>query len=346
MRTLAAVLVETGKPLVMAELEIPSLKAGQVLVEVAFSGVCHTQLLECDGHRGPDAFLPHCLGHEGSGMVRETGSGVTKVVPGDHVVLSWMKGSGADVPSASYGWNGRSVNAGGITTWSRHAVISENRLTTIAADVPLREAALFGCAVPTGLGAVFNTARTPRHATLAVFGCGGIGLCAVAAAAIAGCARVIAVDLAAHKLALATAMGATDTIHAGHVDSVEQVLQRCHGGVDIAIEATGRPSVMAQALACVRPQGGAVVVVGNARFGERLEIDPRQFNLGKRLLGTWGGDNDPDRDFPRYLSLLTQGVLNVGPLLGRTYSLSEVNDAVEALRTGAVARPLIDMRVE
>ncbi len=130
MKTTAAILVETGKPLELAELDIPALKPGQVLVEIAFSGVCHTQLSEVRGHRGQDNFLPHCLGHEASGTVRELGAGVTKVADGDRVVLSWIKGSGANVPGTVYGWDGRKVNAGGVTTFMRHAVISENRLTS------------------------------------------------------------------------------------------------------------------------------------------------------------------------------------------------------------------------
>lgn len=345
MQTLAAILVETGKPLVLAQLEIPPLKPGQVLVEVAVAGVCHTQLLECDGHRGHDAYLPHCLGHEGSGVVRDVGSKVTKLAAGDRAILSWMKGSGADIASTVYRWDGRGVNAGGITTWSRHAVISENRLTKLADEIPMREAALLGCAAPTGLGAVLNTARPSRGASLAVFGCGGIGLCAVTGGVIAGCARIIAVDVSAEKLELARQMGATDDIQADLVDPVGEINRLCPGGVDVAIEATGRPGVMLQALHSVRSQGGTAVVVGNARHGERLELDPRQLNLGKRLLGTWGGDNRPDEDFPRYANLLAAGKLNLGPLVGRTYRLGEINQAVDDLRAGKSIRPLIDMQL-
>ncbi|HEX8096993.1 MAG TPA: alcohol dehydrogenase catalytic domain-containing protein, partial [Pyrinomonadaceae bacterium] len=129
MKTTAAILVKTGGPLELVELEIPALKPGQALVEVAWSGVCHTQVLECRGYRGEDKFLPHCLGHEGSGVVKEVGPGVGKIKPGDRVILSWIKGSGGDVPGTVYSWGGRKVNAGGITTFSRHSVISENRLT-------------------------------------------------------------------------------------------------------------------------------------------------------------------------------------------------------------------------
>ena len=159
MQTKAAILVETGRPLIVDMINIPKLKPGQVLVKIKYSGVCHTQLLEARGHRGADPFLPHCLGHEGSGIVAEVGPNSNKVKVGDPVILSWIKGSGANIPGSVYDWNGKKVNAGAITTFSEYAVISENRLTAIPKDFPLKEAALLGCAVPTGLGTIFNTAK-------------------------------------------------------------------------------------------------------------------------------------------------------------------------------------------
>jgi S-(hydroxymethyl)glutathione dehydrogenase/alcohol dehydrogenase len=346
MKTTAAVLVERGKPLVLADLEIPLLKPGQVLVEVAYSGVCHTQVLEARGHRGEDRFLPHCLGHEGSGIVRDVGPGVAKVKPGDRVILSWIKGSGTDVPGTVYRWDGRSVNAGGITTFSRLSVISENRLTVVPEELPLPLAALVGCAVPTGFGVVFNTAQPRPGQSLAVFGAGGIGLCAVAAASVAGCTPVVAVDVKADKLELAKQMGATHAVNAAAADPVAELQRICPGGVDFAVEATGRPAVMRQALASVRSQGGTAVIVGNARHGEQVELDPRQLNMGKRLLGTWGGDNVPDRDYPRYCKLLRSARLNLEPMLAKRYPLHKVNQALEDLERGQSARPLLDMTRE
>lgn len=343
MKTTAAVLVELGKPLELAELEIPTLKPGQVLVEVVYSGVCHTQVGEARGHRGEDKFLPHCLGHEGSGIVRETGPGVSKVQPGDRVILSWIKGSGLDVPGTVYDWNGRKVNAGGITTFSTYSVISENRLTRVPEGMSMRLAALVGCAIPTGAGVVFNTAQPRPGQSVVVFGVGGIGSCAIAAAALSGCTPVIGVDVNPDKLALAQRLGATHTINSKTADPVAEVLKVCKGGADFAVEATGLPPVMRQALACVRHQGGAAVVIGNARFGSTLEIDPREFNMGKRLLGTWGGDNVPDRDYPRYCKLLTAGRLDLEPLLSKSYTLADVNAALDDLEHGRAARPLIDV---
>jgi S-(hydroxymethyl)glutathione dehydrogenase / alcohol dehydrogenase len=344
MKTTAAVLVDTGKPLELADLEIPLLKPGQALVEIAASGVCHTQVLEVRGQRGVDPFLPHCLGHEGSGFVRDAGPGVTKVKLDDRVILSWIKGSGADVPGSVYRWNGRNVNAGAITTFQTFAVISENRLSTLPKELSMRQGALVGCAVPTGAGVVFNSAQPRPGQSIAIFGVGGVGACAVSAAALSGCTPVIAVDVREDKLALARKLGASDVVNAAAADSVEAILRLCPGGVDFAIEATGRPAVMRQALACVRAQGGSAVVIGNAPFGDKLEIDPRELNQGKRLLGTWGGDSVPDRDFPRYCRLIAAGKLDVEPLLSRTYRLEEINQALDDLERGEAARPIVQMQ--
>ncbi len=341
MLTRAAILVELGQPLEIVDLEIPPLQPGQVLVQLAFSGVCHTQVSEARGYRGPDRFLPHCLGHEGSGVVREIGSGVTRVKPGDRVVLSWIKGLGGDVPGSKYVWNGRTVNAGGITTFSDFSVISENRLTVLDAVLPFDAAALLGCAIPTGLGTVFNTAQVRPGQSVAVFGTGGIGLWAVAGATLSGASPVIAVDLLPEKLEMARSLGASHTLCAATDSVVESVLKICPGGLDVAIEASGRPEVMQQAVESVRSQGGIAVIAGNARFNESWALDPRQLNQGKRIFGTWGGDNLPERDFPRYQRLIRNGRLDCSRFVQNRYSLQEINQALDDLAAGRVARPLI-----
>jgi len=325
------------------ELDIPALKPGQVLVEISFSGVCHTQLLEVRGYRGEDRYVPHCLGHEGSGIVREVSQSVTKVKAGDRVILSWMKGSGADIPGSVYKWGDRNVNAGAITTFGRHAIISENRLTLLPDDVGMGDAATLGCAIATGMGAVANTAQAQRGQSLAVFGAGGIGLCAVAGAAILGCHPVVAVDIVPDKLERARQLGATHVVDARGLDPVSELARLVPAGLDIAIEASGRPAVMAQALQSVRKQGGTAVVIGNAKHGEMLQIDPAQLNMGKRLLGSWGGDNVPDRDFITYARLVASGQLKLQPLVSQIYSLHQVNVALDDLEAGRVGRALINL---
>lgn len=212
MKTEAAILVETGQPLAMAELGIPALRTGQVLVEIAYSGACGTQVMEWRGDKGPDKWLPHCMGHEGTGTVIDRGPGVTKVKDGDKVVLSWIRGTGVEAGGCHYDWNGKQVNAGGVTTFQRHAVVSENRLTPLPDALSLDVAILLGCAVPTGMGAIFNVLKTSSGDSIAIFGTGGIGLNACMAAAFAGGMPVIGIDPNPARRQLAMAYGATHTI--------------------------------------------------------------------------------------------------------------------------------------
>ena len=343
MKTEAALLVQTGAPLVLAELEIPPLRPGQVLVEIAFSGACGTQVMEWRGDKGEDKWLPHCLGHEGTGVVLEAGGAVTKVKPGDKVVLSWIKGSGVEAGGAVYQWDGRKVNAGGVTTFQRHAVVSENRLTLLPATLAMDVAVLLGCAAPTGMGAVYNVLKAQPGDAVAVFGTGGIGLNAVMAAALVGAMPVIGIDPNPTRRALAKIYGATHVIDPSEADVLDEIRKIVPQGVDLAVEASGVPDAMAQAVNATRPQGGRAVVIGNARHGAALTLDPAVFNQGKSLLGTWGGDSVPDRDYGRFARLLGSGRFPVRNLLSKPYALEQADQALQDLAAGTIGRPLIDM---
>lgn len=344
MRTEAAVLTELNQPLRLAALDVPDLKPGQVLVDVAYSGVCHSQLHEVRGRRGPDRFLPHTLGHEGSGTVAAVGAGVAKVRPGDRVVLTWIKGDGADVPATVYGSDLGAVNSGAISTFMRRTVTCENRVVPVPPAMPLREAALLGCALPTGAGVVTNTAAPPPGSTLVVFGAGGIGLSAVMAAKLHGVGTLIAVDVVERKLDEARRFGATHTVNACGCDPVGAVLELTGGrGADFAIEAAGRRETMEAAFRCVRDKGGLCVLAGNLPHGESIAINPFDLIRGKRIVGTWGGDTVPDRDLPRYARLFLDGKLPLTDLISRDYPLTETNAALDDLEAGRVARALIDM---
>jgi S-(hydroxymethyl)glutathione dehydrogenase/alcohol dehydrogenase len=343
MKTEAALLVRTGTPLVLAEIDIPALKPGQVLVEIAYSGVCGTQVMEWRGDKGEDKWVPHCLGHEGSGAVLETGAAVTKVKTGDRVVLSWIKGSGIEAGGAIYDWDGRKVNAGGVTTFQRHAVVSENRLTLLPADLPMDVAVLLGCAAPTGMGAVYNVLKAVAGDAVAVFGTGGIGVQALMAAALAGAMPVIGIDPNPARRALARIFGATHVIDPSAGDVLAEIRKIVPQGVDLAVECSGVPAVMEQAINATRLQGGRAVVIGNAKHGARLSLDPAVFNQGKSLLGTWGGDSVPDRDFDRFGRLLASGRFPVRDLLSKPYALKRADQALQDLAAGEVGRPLIDM---
>jgi S-(hydroxymethyl)glutathione dehydrogenase/alcohol dehydrogenase len=344
MRTDAAVLCELNAPLRLFPLDVPDLKPGQVFVEVAYSGVCHSQLHEIRGRRGPDRFLPHTLGHEGSGTVKAVGPGVSKVKPGDRVVLTWIKGEGADVPSTVYASELGPVNSGAISTFMRHTITCENRVVPVPPDTPLREAALLGCALPTGAGVVMNTAAPQPGNSLVVFGAGGIGLSALIAARMLDASPLIVVDVVEEKLAGARALGATHTINACRCDPVAAVLEATGGrGADFAVEAAGRRESMEAAFRCVRDKGGLCVLAGNLPQGEQIAINPFDLIRGKRIVGSWGGDTVPDRDVPRYARLFREGKLPLTDLITRDYPLEDVNAALDDLERGRVARALVKM---
>lgn len=204
----AAILTELKKPLAIGEVCLPeTLDVGQVLVRIHYSGICGSQLGEIDGAKGEDKFLPHLLGHEGSGAVVDIGPGVKHVKPGDKVVLHWRKGLGIESPVPSYRWNGEKLNAGWITTFNEFAVVSENRVTRIPPDSDMRVAALFGCAVTTGFGVVLNNANLKIGESVVVFGAGGVGLNIVQAAAMVSAYPIVAVDRFENRLELAVVSG-------------------------------------------------------------------------------------------------------------------------------------------
>ena len=343
-KTEAAVLYTPGKPLRITTLEIPELKPGQVLVEIAYSGLCHSQLNEARGLKGEDKFLPHTLGHEGSGKVLAVGKGVTKVRPGDRVVLTWIKGSGSDVSSTVYRSAEGTVNSGAISTFMRRTITCESRLVPIPEAMPLREAALLGCAIPTGAGIVLNTTNLQEGNTIAIFGAGGIGLSAILAAVLRKAKMIIAVDVFDHKLEQARCLGATRIINACQQDPPAAIMELTgQRGVDYAIESAGKKETMEQAFRSVRDNGGLCVLAGNLPHGERISLDPFDLIRGKRITGTWGGETQPDRDIPKYVKYYQSGQLKLELLLTHSYSLGEINRALDDLENGKIGRALIDM---
>ncbi len=340
----AAILRALNVPLSVETLAMPEPAAGQLLVRVAAAGVCHSQLHEVRGRRGPDRWLPHLLGHEASGVVEAVGPEVTRAAPGDHVVLSWIKGAGRAAASPAYrDAAGAVVNAGPIATFADWTLVSEDRVTRIRPEMPLDLAALLGCAVATGAGAVFNTAKVVRGQSVAVFGAGGIGLNAVQAARVAGADPVIAVDVHDCKLKTAEAFGATRTVDARRGDPAAAIRELTGGsGADVAIETAGRRETMEAAFSSVRAKGGLTVLVGNLPAGQSISIDPFQLIAGKRIIGCWGGDTDPGRDIPAYVDLYLAGKLKLAELVSHRFPLEGVNEALDALERGEVSRALLE----
>ncbi|MFA5392881.1 MAG: zinc-binding dehydrogenase [Candidatus Ratteibacteria bacterium] len=346
MKSWAAVLYKQNGLLKIEELTVPDLKPGQVLVKIAYSGVCRSQLNEIRGLKGEDKFLPHTLGHEGSGIVEKVGEGVKKVKVGDHAVLTWIKGKGAEVPSTLYKKSdGSIVNSGAIATFLTKAVISENRLVKISDEMPLREAALLGCAIPTGAGIIMNTVKLSKGDTVAIFGVGGIGLSVLLAAKLKQAFRIIAVDIFDHKLYDALRLGATHVINAKKQDVLTEILRITDKrGVDYAIECAGVKESMETAFKSIRDQGGLCVVAGNLSYGENISINPFDLIKGKRIVGTWGGETRPDRDVPEYAGLYLNKKLRIDLLVASEYCISDINLAFKELAgKEIVGRVLIKM---
>jgi len=333
----AAILVEQRRPLVVEDIDVPSPKLGQVLVRVLASGICGSQVGEINGVKGPDRFLPHLLGHEGCGEVLEVGEGVRTVKSGDRVVLHWRKGAGLESVTPVYGSSIGPVNAGWVTTFNDHAIVSENRVTPIPSDFDPEAAALFGCAITTAFGVITNNARLAIGESLAVFGAGGIGLSIIQAAALAGAHPVIAIDMFDNRLELARSLGATHTINTRTADVATEI-ERIVGaaGVDVAIDNTGNVDVIALASRLTNARG-RTVLVGVPPKGATASISTLPLHFEKRLVGSHGGECRPDVDIPRYVRLVRDGRLSLAGVVGRRYGLEQINDAIADMTSGRLA---------
>ncbi len=340
----AAVLVEINHPLEILDLDLPRLDVGHVLVRLESSGICGKQIDEITARRGPDPYLPHLLGHEGAGVVVEVGPGVRKVKPGDKVVLHWMKGSGIDAAPANFRTrDGRHVNAGCVTTFSDYTVVVENRLTKIPAGTSSDIAALFGCAVTTGLGIVFNNAQLKPGESIAIFGVGGVGLNVIQGAALVNAYPIVGIDLVDSKLEWARSLGASHTVNAKTQD-VATVLKELTGGkgFDVTVDSTGNRQVRETAYDLASPKG-RIVYAGVPGVHDKITIDSFPIHFGRKLIGSHGGETAPDQDIPRYLSLYERKQLELDSLITHRFPLEKINEAIDVVRAGSAGRCLVRM---
>ncbi len=337
MKSLAAILVKQKAPLALEEIEVPRPAMGQVLVKVLCSGICGSQIGEIDGVKGPDRFLPHLLGHEGTGIVLEVGAGVRTVKPGDKVVLHWRKGSGLESTTPVYQAKIGPVNAGWVTTFNEYAIVSENRATAIPGDFDADIAALFGCAVTTGFGVINNNAQLKIGQSIAVFGAGGVGLNIVQAASLVSALPIIAVDLFDNRLALARTLGATHLINSRQQDAEAEV-RKIVGpqGVDVAVDNTGNVKVIETAYRLTSARG-RTVLVGVPPKESAATIYTLPLHFEKTFTGSHGGEALPEHDIPNYVRLCQAGKLQLKSLIGRYYPLGEINQALADMRSGAIA---------
>lgn len=341
----AAILVKQHNPLEIVKLtHSGELQAGQVLVDINYSGICGSQIGEINGVKGPDKYLPHMLGHEGSGTVLEIGNGVKTVKKGDAVVLHWKPSKGIEAELPKYRWGDKVVNAGWVTTFAEKAIISENRLTVIPNNYDKKLAALYGCAVTTGFGVALNNAEIKIGESAAVIGAGGVGLNIVQAMHLSTANPIIAVDIYENRLELAKKHGATHIINAANED-VEAAIKRIlkDRKLDVFIDNTGMPRNIKMGYE-ITGANGRVILVGVPKHDENITIHSLPLHFGKRLTGSSGGETLPDVDIPKYIELEKNGKLNLSDLISKTYPLENINQAIADMVNGTISgRCMIDM---
>jgi S-(hydroxymethyl)glutathione dehydrogenase / alcohol dehydrogenase len=363
----AALLTAPGSPLeIHDDVELEAPRAGEVRLRMVASGVCHSDLAMRDG--AMPVCVPAVLGHEGAGVVVEVGAGVDHLVPGDHVLVSWVPQCGscyfcrrgqpqlcqeADAVMVTGGlldgtprfrWRGREAfQMCGCGTFTEETVIPATGAVTVPADLDLSVATLLSCGVLTGVGAALNTASITEGDVVAVVGCGGVGLNVVQGARLAGAGTIVAVDTNPAKLALAEAMGATECVDASRTDPISAVMSLSgERGADVAFEVIGLGPTIDQVVAMTR-RGGQAILVGIPSIDVLLTV-PAWVGLilqSKTIKGCWYGSADVRRDVPRLIDLYRRGELHLDELVSRRIELAEVNDAFRAMTAGEVARSVI-----
>jgi len=366
MRIRAAVLRHPSQPVEIEEVELDPPKAREVLVRVAAAGVCHSDVRHADGELGP-GFWPAVMGHEGAGVVESVGADVTHVAPGDHVALCFVPACRtcryciAGKPNlcetvAAHGARGMLMDGTsrlrlpdgttlqhGLRTacFAERTVVAAGGAVRIPAELPLWQAALLGCGVVTGMGAVRNVARVLPGQSVAVIGSGGVGLQVIAAARLAGAAPIVALDRVAEKLVLAQAQGATHTVDATEDKTpVTTIRKITGGGVDYAFEVIGRPETIRMAWEAIRP-GGTAVVVGLVPDGVEATVPGNEFLSDKSLVGTYYGSGDPAAELPGLAALALSGDLDLSGVVTQVDDLDGVQAALDRLRRGEGARTVL-----
>jgi len=359
----AAVLYETNTPLKVEKVTLDEPQANEVLVKIMATGVCHSDLHFMKGEMPVP--VPVVPGHEGAGIVEKVGPGVTTLQPGDHVVMMVAFSCGKcryciegkptmcveNLPiqsMATLPGGGIRLHKGkqplnhmfGLASYAEYAVVHERSCVKVRDDAPLDVLCLLGCGTSTGIGAAINSTGIKPGESIAIFGCGGVGLSAVMGAKLAGAGKIIAVDTLDKKLKMAGKLGADHLIDASTDDPMSKVMEFTGGGADYALECIGNVNVMTQAFASIR-FGGKLIVVGMAPLGTVFSIATYEFLLGKTVTGTVQGDINPQIDIPRYIDLYMNGKLPIDKLITKTYGLDEINQAFEALEKGQVIRSVI-----
>lgn len=367
MKSRAAVAFAAGQPLQIVEIDVAPPQAGEVLVRITHTGVCHTDAFTLSGD-DPEGVFPAVLGHEGGGIVVEVGAGVTSLKVGDHVIplytpecgeckfclsgktnlcqkIRATQGKGL-MPDGTtrFSYQGQPIyHYMGTSTFSEYTVVTEISLAKINPDAPLEKVCLLGCGVTTGIGAVHNTAKVKAGDTVAVFGLGGIGLAAIQGARQAKAARIIAIDINPSKFELAKSMGATDCINPNDYDKPiqEVIVELTDGGVDFSFECIGNVNVMRSALECCHKGWGESIIIGVAGAGQEISTRPFQLVTGRVWRGSAFGGVRGRTELPTMVEDAMSGAIELDPFITHTMPLERINEAFELMHKGESIRTVI-----
>jgi S-(hydroxymethyl)glutathione dehydrogenase/alcohol dehydrogenase len=367
MKSRAAIALGAGQPLEIAEVDVQSPQAGEVLVRMVATGVCHTDAFTLSG-ADPEGIFPSILGHEGGGVVEEIGAGVSSVSVGDHVIplytpecgecsfctsgktnlcqkIRMTQGQGLMPDGSSrFSLNGETLyHYMGTSTFSEYSVMPEISVAKINSKAPLDKVCLLGCGITTGIGAVLNTAKVEAGATVAVFGLGGIGLSVVQGAVMAGASRILAIDLNDDKFEMARMLGATDFINPSKYDDPIQdvIVDLTDGGVDYSFECIGNTNVMRSALECCHKGWGESVIIGVAGAGQEISTRPFQLVTGRVWRGTAFGGVRGRSELPGYVDSYMAGKINIDDMVTHTMGLEDINKAFDLMHDGKSIRSVV-----
>ncbi|MAS11508.1 S-(hydroxymethyl)glutathione dehydrogenase/class III alcohol dehydrogenase [Endozoicomonas sp. G2_2] len=367
MKSRAAVAWEAGKPLTLEEIDVAPPKAGEVLVRIVATGVCHTDAFTLSG-ADPEGFFPRVLGHEGGGVVEEVGEGVTSVSPGDHVIplytaecgeCKFCKSGKTNLCGAVRDTQGQGLMPDGTTrftkdgtelyhymgtsTFSEYTVVPEVSLAKVSKDAPLDKVCLLGCGITTGIGAVFNTAKVEEGSTVAVFGLGAIGLAVIQGARMANCSRIIAIDINPSKFEFAKQLGATECVNPNDYDDpIQQVIvELTSGGVDYSFECIGNVNIMRSALECCHKGWGESTIIGVAGAGEEISTRPFQLVTGRVWRGSAFGGVKGRTQLPGYVERYMNGEINIDDFVTHDLPFEKINEAFDLLHEGKAIRSVL-----
>ncbi len=341
----AAVLTKNNSPLkIINKLKFTKLRKGQVLVRILHSAICRSQIMEIEGKRGKDKYLPHLLGHEGAGIVHGVGAGVKKVTKGDKIFLSWIKGKGLDSGGIKFKNQKKTINAGPITTFSNFSVISENRCFKIPKGFPLKKSVIFGCAVPTGAGIILNEIKPKKKDRICIIGLGGVGLSALIACKMLKLKNIIVVDIDNKKIKIAKKVGFKKTILLkNNKNAITKILNFNKGRYfDYTIESSGKSKSIEFAFSLTKKFGGKCFFASHPNEKSKISIKPFDLISGKKIFGSWGGGSDPQKIAKIMSKFFLKNKKILDLYFTKEYSLKNINKAIKDFKKKSVLKPLIN----